>query len=137
MEFMTNLQSGLDDQKPSLFGKPSHLRNTNQHTTDTSTRTSIRATTRGPHTTLLTLPPRHRNTPPPPLPPPHPQLVRRNLRLHLPLRRTPLPTYLRRRLHRELLRSKARKSTPHQRPRDPSRLPRSSRTSPRNLEIDK
>lgn len=131
MEFMTNLQSGLDDQKPSLFGNP-FCRNTKYHTTDFANRTSVRATIRCPHTAVSTLPSRCRNPPSPPLPPPHPQLLRRTLRLHLIPRRTPLLTHLRRRLHRKLLRPQTRKSTAYKRPRDPSRLPRSPRTSPRN-----
>ena len=131
MEFMTNLQSGLDDQKPSLFGKP-FCRNPAYRITNPSTRTSVRATTRRPHTPVPTLPSRCCNPSSSPLPPPHPQLLRRTLRLRLPPRRTPLPTNLRRRLHRELLRPQTRKSPTYQGPRDPSRFSRSPRTSPRN-----
>lgn len=129
---MTNLQSGLDDQKPSLFGNTSLSVATKHGMTDSPHRTSLRATIRCSHTAVSTLSSCRRNPPASPLPPPHPQLVRRTLRLHLPPRRTPLPTHLRRRLHRKLLRPQTRKSPTHKRPRDPSRFSRSPRTSPRN-----
>ena len=58
MEFMSSLQSGLDDRKPSLFGNYLHCQVPRYEFSLTISRITLRTTALFPHPALASVPPR-------------------------------------------------------------------------------